>query len=105
MEVFQYLADWYEQQCNGSWEQKHGVSLQSLDNPGWLLKIDLQGTTLEHTPFQPVRVGVAETGQPEEAVWMSCRVHKGQFMAACSPDMLSHALDTFQLWSSLYVED
>ena len=105
MEVFQYLADWYENQCNRKWDSKRGISLRSLDRPGWLLKVDLVGTDLEHTPFQPVRVGVTDKGQPEEPVWMTCRVHEGQFIAACSPDMLSHALDTFQLWSSLYAEN
>jgi hypothetical protein len=102
MEDFQYLVDWYRGQCNGVWEHQQGVNLQSLDNPGWLLKVDLVGTNLEHSPFQPLSLGVSNDGDPIEASWMKCQVQQGQFTAACSPDMLDHALETFQLWSSLY---
>ena len=102
MENFQYLVDWYQDQCNGEWENQQGVILQSLKNPGWRLKVDLVGTNLENTPFQPLSIGVSDRGKPVERSWMNCKAQDGKFTVACSPDMLDHALETFQLWSSLY---
>jgi Immunity protein 53 len=40
------LQAWYSAQCNGEWEHQHGVTIATLDNPGWSLKVDLVGTAL-----------------------------------------------------------
>ena len=47
MNTLQRLQAWYAEQCDGKWENDQGVSIQSCDNPGWWIKIDLQGTRLE----------------------------------------------------------
>ena len=48
------LQIWYKSQCNGDWEQQYGISIISCDNPGWWVKIDLEGTPLEFKSFIPV---------------------------------------------------
>ena len=40
-----YLDKWLGQQSDGDWEHQHGVELTTTDNPGWWLKIDLDGTS------------------------------------------------------------
>lgn len=47
MNTFQWLQKWYQSQCNGDWEHQYGVKIETLDNPGWDLKIDIYGTDLE----------------------------------------------------------
>jgi Immunity protein 53 len=39
-----WLEDWYETQCDGDWEHQHGLKIDTLDNPGWQVQIDLDGT-------------------------------------------------------------
>ncbi|MDP8910052.1 MAG: immunity 53 family protein, partial [Chloroflexota bacterium] len=39
-------------QCDGDWEHSYGVEICTLDNPGWSVKVDLQGTELKAGAFQ-----------------------------------------------------
>lgn len=42
------LQRWYLGQCNDEWEHSFGVAIETLDNPGWSLRIELEETSLEH---------------------------------------------------------
>ena len=41
---FMWLQKWYQIHFNGNWEQDKKITLNSLDNPGWLLTINLKNT-------------------------------------------------------------
>jgi hypothetical protein len=41
------LQAWYGAQCNGDWEQRYGVTISTLEESGWQLRVDLVGTSLE----------------------------------------------------------
>lgn len=41
---FSALERWYASQCNGEWEHSYGVWIDSLDNPGWQVRISLRET-------------------------------------------------------------
>lgn len=41
------LQGWYESNCNGDWEHSSGVKIESLDNPGWMVRLDIVGTQVE----------------------------------------------------------
>ena len=43
MDELQLLQEWYVAQCDGDWEHSYGVKIDTLDNPGWSLKVDLVG--------------------------------------------------------------
>ena len=38
------LEEWYARQCNGDWEHHYGVRVETIDNPGWRVRIDLAET-------------------------------------------------------------
>ena len=42
----------YLSRCDGDWEHSFGVVVETLDNPGWRLLVDLEGTGLEAKPFE-----------------------------------------------------
>ena len=42
-----FLQQWYAEQCNGDWEHEFGIKIETLDNPGWSLEIDLAKTIYE----------------------------------------------------------
>lgn len=41
------LQQWYECNCNNNWEHENGVKIESLDNPGWSISLDLTDTPLD----------------------------------------------------------
>ncbi|MBL7662724.1 immunity 53 family protein, partial [bacterium] len=61
MNVFQQLGDWYMSQCDGDWEHSYGVVIETLDNPGWRIKIDLAETRLSGRFFDAVQINNSET--------------------------------------------
>jgi hypothetical protein len=42
--VLVWLQGWYAAQCDGDWEHERGVKIETLDNPEWAIRIDLEGT-------------------------------------------------------------
>ena len=44
MEILEWLEKWYLKHCDGVWENDHGIDIQTLDNPGWQINIELHGT-------------------------------------------------------------
>ena len=45
------LQNWFANNCNGDWEHEYGVKIETIDNPGWCVKIELAGTPLEDFVF------------------------------------------------------
>ncbi|HEY5405991.1 MAG TPA: immunity 53 family protein [Ginsengibacter sp.] len=41
------LQNWYLTNCDGDWEHSYEISINTLDNPGWAIKIDLSDTCLQ----------------------------------------------------------
>lgn len=33
------LEQYYQEKCDGTWEHSYGFTLESCDNPGWMLNI------------------------------------------------------------------
>src|SRR5687768_11597382 len=42
-----WLAAWFQRESSEAWLREHGVRLDSTENPGWWLRVDLAGTSLE----------------------------------------------------------
>jgi len=95
MDQLSRLSDWYGAQCDGDWEHTYGIKLETLDNPGWLLYIDLVGTELQDKPFTRVHRGDSE----EDADWLDCKVASGKFEAAGGVQNLPDMLDAFLSWA------
>jgi Immunity protein 53 len=95
-----WLTRWYASQCNGSWEHQNGVKLDTLDNPGWILTINLEDTDLENRPFEPQRNGAeSQAYDPTKMLsWWICRVEKKEFIAACGPHDLPAIISIFRQW-------
>lgn len=92
-----WIQRWYRAQCNGEWEHSHGVRIDTLDNPGWTLDVDLAGTNLERQPFAPTKVARSEDD------WIDCRVEKAQFRGAGGPANLRELVEAFRGWADGHV--
>ena len=76
------LQKWYSAQCNDDWEHGYGVQIDTLDNPGWTVTIDLAGTGLELKPFIEVHALDPDT------TWIRCWVTEAKFRGVGGPYML-----------------
>jgi hypothetical protein len=89
----EFLQFWYRYQCNGEWEHARGITIETLDNPGWLVTIDLAGTPLEGRAMAAVR----QERSPED--WLVCEIDHGQFRGQGDPRKLLVILEAFQNWA------
>ena len=92
--ALQRLRQWYKAQCDGDWEHSYGVSIGTLDNPGWRLEIDLTDTPLQYKSFIEVKSDY-EHGEN----WLTCFLRDGKFQGACGPDRLEEILGIFLEWA------
>lgn len=97
-----WLEQWYAARCDGEWEHAYGVTIETLDNPGWIVRVDLVGTPLEprSTPDQIVyQEGVTDADDPNTpSSWIVCRVRERQFQGAGDPSRLREILRRFRAW-------
>ena len=45
------LQNWYLTNCDGDWEHGYGMSINTIDNPGWTIKINLSDTCLQDLKY------------------------------------------------------
>lgn len=94
MNVLTHLQEWYESQCNDDWEHQFGVEIDTLDNPGWNVTIDLDDTNLAGKPFKEIK-----DIEPERD-WIHCWVDGAKFRGIGGPRKLEEILRIFVDWAN-----
>lgn len=92
MEVLEKLQKWYLSNCDGDWEHSYGVKIDTLDNPGWGIDIDIVETKLEEKPFEKI---IVKRSQDD---WIHCDVEEGSFKGRGGPSNLKEILEVFCNW-------
>ena len=92
MNVMNWLEEWYKSKCDGEWEHSCGVKINTLDNPGWFVKIDLVDTDLENKRFETVEIDNSDND------WMVCRVNSNIFEGFGNTSKLQGILEVFKDW-------
>jgi hypothetical protein len=87
------LQSWYLKHCDGDWEHQFGVEITTLDNPGWMVKIELNGTCLEEREFQLVRISRSEND------WLFISRTATEIKIGCGPENLEEGLAIFCDWA------
>jgi hypothetical protein len=95
MEPFQFLQDWFAQNCDGDWEHTQGITIRTLDNPGWTVTINLIDTELESHAFPTI-----ERNIDSDEDWIRCWVEASAFRGVGGPRNLAEILGVFQRWAS-----
>ena len=113
MGILEDVQNWYKRQCDGNWEHHNGITIETLDNPGWQLAIDLTGTKVAEEPFELVCRNVPQNfidqsmgkvappfvaANPTSDDWLLCFARDEKFIGAGSPQNLSAILETFLNW-------
>ena len=105
MDELTRLQRWYAAQCNGEWEHDFGVKIETLDNPGWLVRVDLAGTALEGREFPELAEGLGAGNHPESTRWLHCSRRDGSWHGAADPTQLRRLLGIFLDWSGAAVDE
>lgn len=82
------LENWYSTNCDDIWEHSYGISIDTLDNPGWTIKIDLTDTCLQNLTYEKQ----VDNGRFD---WMLIRVVEKVFEASGDPSKLATLLSIF----------
>lgn len=93
MDAIEFLQSWYHAQTNGEWEHARGVTIETLDNPGWRVTIDLVETPLQGVAMAPVQLEKS----PQD--WLVCEVERDRFRGNGDPRKLLSILQVFQSWA------
>ena len=89
-EIIERIQDWYKINCNGDWEHSYGYKIETLDNPGWAIKIDLAETALEKLEFQ------REYQNPKnENDWFQIRTENKILNIYCGPENMKSTFEIF----------
>jgi hypothetical protein len=87
------LARWYSSQCDGDWEHGNGIEIGTLDNPGWFLRVNLEGTNLNGESFE-------ETKNLDPVACNAARIpFANRFDAHVGPHMLGKLVRIFLDWA------
>lgn len=99
MTTLEHLQTWYIAHCDGDRENHHGISIESCDNPGWWVKIDLTGTSLAKHTFRPINENVDEARFQTGPRWFCCHQENGVWNGAGDETTLERILTTFLEWA------
>ena len=91
--AFLWLLNWYQNHCDGDWEHRNGVDIDTMDNPGWSVIINLQDTELENKKFHEIKI------HRNENDWLFCFIKEDRFEGRCGPLNASEVLQIFQNWA------
>ena len=87
--LIEELQAWYVRECNGDWEHSFGVKIETLDNPGWLVTIDLAETDWENLEL------ARQIDERRETDWVQHEVSDRKFVGCGGPSNLEEILRTF----------
>jgi hypothetical protein len=101
VDLLSWLERWYQDQCDDEWEEEQGVTIQTLDNTGWLVEADVRGVAPEAMAADRVLVVVGnppseQNGNIGGEVWLTCEIKSGKFVGAGDPTQLRVILAQFR---------
>ena len=54
LDVLSRIESWFSDRCDGDWEHGFGIKIETLDNPGWMIRVALEGTRMEGVELKRV---------------------------------------------------
>jgi hypothetical protein len=93
--MIQWLQNWYLAKCDGDWEHEFGISIETLDNPGWMVTIDLSNTILEGIEIPYTLLDKADND------WIGYSIVSNVFKGSGDPKKLMRIIEEFKgIWES-----
>jgi hypothetical protein len=83
------LQNWYKTECNEDWEHTFGIKIETIDNPGWIVTIDLNETNWENLIID--RYQIMKSGDD----WFEIQISNSQFIGSGGSANLEDILKSF----------
>lgn len=93
MNEVQWLQKWYYMNCFDTKCCECGVTIATLDNPGWYIKIDLKFTALETKQFQSITIERSENN------WIFATRETSVLEFSGGPYNLEEMITIFRQWA------
>ena len=93
MDILNWIEKWYQSNCDTDWEHVYGIKINTLDNPGWMISIDLAETPLTGKIMETVDI---DNGDKD---WIVCRVNNDIYEGFGDPLKLGEILKIFKKWA------
>ncbi|MDJ0333558.1 immunity 53 family protein [Planococcus sp. S3-L1] len=98
METLKWIQQWFFEQCDGDWEHGYGIQFETLDNPGWSVKVSVENTNVQEKFFESITI------ERSEDDWIHCKTDYVQdrgdfcFLGYGGPENLEEILTVFKEW-------
>lgn len=89
IDVIKGLEEWFSAQCDEDWEHSYGLSIETIDNPGWHVEIDLLDTA-----WMDISIPFSRT-ERSDSDWIQIEVHEGKFIGSGGTRNLGEILRRF----------
>ena len=86
------IQNWYAANCDGYWEHQNGLRIETLDNPGWLVEIDVGSFRSHFEGFEVVKFDRSNDD------WLRCELDGDKFKGFGGPGNLREILGIFMFW-------
>lgn len=80
--LINWLQDWYQSQCDSDWEHDYGIRIETLDNPGWSIEIDLTNTTVTMSSQKWELIEISKNS------WVGYKIENDIYFASGDPKKL-----------------
>ena len=88
--LLKWLEEWYLNKCNGEWEHNYGITINTLDNPGRDISIDLIDTEVKLNDLK------WQYFEKSEKDWFGYKIEKNVFNASGDPTKLTYLISLFK---------
>ncbi|MBM0256348.1 Imm53 family immunity protein [Micromonospora sp. 4G55] len=85
-----FLQSWFKRNCDEDWEHEYGIRVESTDNPGWSVEVDLVDTDVEGRLLSRQKL------TPDAGRWAWVWSDGDCFHGACDPLSLDVVLRQFR---------
>ena len=90
MDILKWLENWFFKNCNGEWEKKKRLVIETIDNPGWGFTLQLEDSVYENLSLKKIIIDRTEDN------WCHCLVRKNEFIIAGGPFNLTEIFNNFK---------
>ena len=88
MSHLEALQEWYALMCDGDWGHSFGIKIDTVDNPGWVVSIDISETPVSGRTWTMDEE--FSTGE-----WLRIKCDGKVFHVACGPRSLDRGIEAF----------
>ncbi|MFY1048502.1 immunity 53 family protein [Chryseobacterium sp. GP-SGM7] len=96
--MINWLQKWFNEQIDGNWEHEAVLKIETIDNPGWSLEVNLVQGSIPSTEWKLFEVS--------DDNWVGYKFEDNTFHASGDPNKLSLLIGMFkELVEKSFIED